>query len=109
MEGVGLKRFMATYIGTATAAAKAAWSKPEPTERAELEAKGMAAWGDWMARNAYKIADAGAPLGKTKGASVEWNLGHDEQLDCLCHCSSGVTRSRCSDVLSTPAFCDFPR
>jgi hypothetical protein len=71
MEGVGLKRFMAIYIGTATAAAKAAWSRLEPTERAELESKGMAAWGEWMARNADRITDAGAPLGKTKRASID--------------------------------------
>jgi hypothetical protein len=66
-----LKRFMATYIGTATAADKAAWSKGDPSERAELEAKGMAAWGEWMARNSDKIIDAGAPLGKTKRASAD--------------------------------------
>jgi hypothetical protein len=71
MEGIGLKRFMATYIGTATAADKAAWSKLDPTARAELEAKGMASWGEWMVRNADKITDAGAPLGKTKRVSMD--------------------------------------
>lgn len=66
-----MKRFMAIYIGSATAADKAAWSRLEPTERAELEAKGMAAWGEWMTRYADRIIDAGAPLGKTKRASAD--------------------------------------
>ena|SRR5688572_118916 len=62
---------MATYIGSATAADKAAWSRLKPTERAELEAKGMVAWGEWMARYADMIIDAGAPLGRTKRASAD--------------------------------------
>ena len=66
-----MKRFLATYIGTASATAKSAWSKLGPAERAQREAKGMAAWGDWAARNADNIIDAGAPLGKTKRASAD--------------------------------------
>ena len=66
-----MKRFMATYIGTATAADKGAWSKLDPAERAERAAKGMAAWAEWMARNSDKIVDAGTPLGKTKRASAD--------------------------------------
>ncbi len=66
-----MKRFMAIYIGSATAAAKAAWQQRDPAERAALEAKGMAAWGEWMSRHADKIIDAGAPLGKTKRASAD--------------------------------------
>jgi hypothetical protein len=65
-----LKRFMATYIGSATAAETTAWSKLDPKERAKLEAEGMAAWGEWMTRNADRIIDAGAPLGRTKRASA---------------------------------------
>jgi hypothetical protein len=56
---------MAVFIGTATAADKAAWSEQDPSMRAEIEAKGMTAWGAWMAENADKIVDPGAPLGKT--------------------------------------------
>jgi hypothetical protein len=62
---------MAIYVGTASAADKVGWSKLDPTERADRQAKGMAAWGDWVARNAEKIVDAGAPLGKTMRASAD--------------------------------------
>ena len=66
-----MKRFMATYIGTASAADKAAWADRDPTEIDELKVEGMAAWGEWMARHSESIVDAGAPLGKTKRASAE--------------------------------------
>jgi hypothetical protein len=62
---------MAVFIGTATAADKSAWSEQDPSARAEIEAKGMAAWGAWMAENADKIVDPGAPLGKTLRASSD--------------------------------------
>ena len=71
MRGSNLKRFMAVFIGTKTAADKARWSALDATEREEIQAKGMAAWGEWMARHAESIIDAGAPLGKTKRASAE--------------------------------------
>ena len=66
-----MKHFMAMFIGKATAADKAAWSEQDPSMRAELEARGMAAWGAWMHRNADKIVDPGAPLGKTLRASPD--------------------------------------
>ena len=62
---------MAVFIGKATAEAKAAWSEQDPGVRAEIEAKGMAAWGAWMTRNADSIVDPGAPLGKTLRASAD--------------------------------------
>jgi hypothetical protein len=64
-----MKQFLATYVGKATAADQAAWSELDASTRSELEARGMAAWGEWMARYADNIIDAGAPLGKTKRAS----------------------------------------
>jgi hypothetical protein len=64
-----LKRFMAIYIGIATPAQKAALSQSDPTQLADMQARGMAAWGVWAARNAAQIVDHGAPLGKTKRAS----------------------------------------
>jgi hypothetical protein len=59
-----MKLFMALYIGTATAAEKAA----SPVDEATI-ARGMAAWGEWAARNAAAIVDPGSPLGRTKRAS----------------------------------------
>lgn len=61
---------MATYIGSATAAERAAWSGLDAAERERLEADAMAAWGAWMAENAASIVDPGAPLGETKRASA---------------------------------------
>ena len=66
-----MKRFLATYIGTATAAEKAAWNEKDPEEIRELQARGMAAWGEWMTKHAANIVDAGSPLGKTKRASPD--------------------------------------
>jgi hypothetical protein len=66
-----MKRFMAVFIGKATAADKAAWSKQDPDVRAQIEAKGMAAWGAWMTKNAHMIVDPGAPLGRTLRASSD--------------------------------------
>jgi hypothetical protein len=66
---MNLKRFMAVYIGSATAAEKAAAAKGDPKQMADMEAKGMAAWGQWVASNASSIVDHGAPLGSTKRAS----------------------------------------
>ena len=66
-----MKRFLATYIGTASASEKSAWVDRDPAELEELQAKGMAAWGEWMANHSASIVDAGAPLGKTKRASAD--------------------------------------
>lgn len=64
-----MKRYMAIYIGTATSEQKAEWSKGDPKQIADLQARGMAAWGEWAARNSAKIVDHGTPLGKAKRAS----------------------------------------
>ena len=64
-----MKRFMAIYIGSATAAQKEDLFKGDPKQLAEMQARGMAAWGDWATRNATKIVDHGAPLGRTKRVS----------------------------------------
>lgn len=53
-----MKRFVALYMGTPGAA------RSDLSE--ETIAKGMAAWGDWMARHAGAVVDTGGPLGKTK-------------------------------------------
>ena len=54
--------FLALYMGSDAASARGA---PSPDEIA----KGMAAWGKWMADHAGVVVDAGGPLGKTKAAS----------------------------------------
>ena len=60
-----MKQFLAVYTGTADTQARA----QPPTE--DQIAKGMAAWSDWMTRNAARIVDAGGPVGVTKRVSPE--------------------------------------
>lgn len=60
-----MKTFMALYMGSPTAA-------PGPGDLSEETiAKGMAAWGEWMARHAAVVVDTGGPLGKTKKTAVD--------------------------------------
>ena len=65
-----MSKFVAVFIGTATAQEKAAWSSMSGPERQAREQAGMAAWGQWMTTNQKAIVDGGAPLGKTKRASA---------------------------------------
>lgn len=60
-----MPKFLALYTGTATAAEKA-----QAAGRID-EAAGMAAWGEWMARNASAIVDAGGPLGRTRAVGPD--------------------------------------
>ncbi len=60
-----MAKFMAIYLGTATADEKARGQIPE-----EVIARGMQAWQAWGERHAGAIIDGGGPLGKTKKASA---------------------------------------
>jgi hypothetical protein len=66
-----MKKFLAIYIGTATALEKAKWNELPAEERTKCERAGMSAWAEWGAVNAEAIVDQGAPLGKTKRAAPE--------------------------------------
>lgn len=61
-----MKKFLAIYIGTASAHKKAGWDTMDPAKRKTLEAEGMKAWGDWMQAHEAIILEQGGPLGKTK-------------------------------------------
>jgi hypothetical protein len=50
-----MAKFLAIFTGSPGAPG------PDPA----AIAKGMQAWGDWMALNAGRLVDAGGPLGKT--------------------------------------------
>ena len=54
-----MAKFMAIYTGSPGAR--------QPDQAAV--ARGVKAWGEWMARNEARIVDAGGPLGKTKKVS----------------------------------------
>jgi len=62
-----MKTFLALYMGSASPEERAA----APPLSKETEAAGMTAWGEWVAKNAATIVDAGGPLGRTKKASNE--------------------------------------
>ena len=58
-----MKTFLALYTGEPSPD-----GAPPPMSEDAMKA-GMAAWGDWMAKNAAVIAETGGPLGKTKKVS----------------------------------------
>jgi len=60
-----MKKFMAIYLGSATAEQRAAFQ----TDQAKAQA-GMTAWGQWMTDHREAVVDAGGPLGKTKRADA---------------------------------------
>ncbi len=53
-----MKTFLALYNGTPSS------DRPMPDEA--TMARGMAAWGAWMAQHAASVVDQGGPVGKTK-------------------------------------------
>jgi hypothetical protein len=61
-----MKKFLAIYIGTEAALARARWKSLDEKQRKALEA-----WMDWGTANSAAIVDQGSPLGKTKRASAE--------------------------------------
>jgi phosphoketolase len=66
-----MKKFVAIYVGTASALEKSGWNKLDEAKRKEVEASGIKAWGEWMAAHEAAIVDRGGPLGKTKRASAQ--------------------------------------
>lgn len=66
-----MKKFLAIYIGTATALEKAQWNQRDEAQRKALQAEGMSAWAAWGQQHASAIVDQGSPLGRTKRASPE--------------------------------------
>ena len=66
-----MKNFLAIYIGTEDAMARARWVDLPDEERQAREAAGMQAWMEWAQANAAAIVDHGSPLGKTKRVSSE--------------------------------------
>ena len=59
-----MKTFLALYMGSDTPVDPASLSD-------ETKARGMAAWGQWMADHAAAVVDHGGPLGKTKKTAAD--------------------------------------
>jgi hypothetical protein len=66
-----MKRFLAIYIGTATALEKAKWNELSEEKRKQLEKSGFEAWMKWGEATSAAIVDQGSPLGKTKRANPQ--------------------------------------
>ena len=66
-----MKKFLAIYIGTASALEKSGWNTMDESKRKALEASGMKAWGEWMMVNKAAIVEQGGPLGKTKRTAAQ--------------------------------------
>ena len=66
-----MKKFLAIYIGTASALEKSGWNKLEEEKRKKLQQSGMKAWMEWGEVHKAAILDQGGPLGKTKRASSQ--------------------------------------
>jgi hypothetical protein len=61
-----MKKFLAIYIGTASALEKSNWNTMEEAKRKTLQASGVKAWEAWGTAHRAAIVDQGSPLGKTK-------------------------------------------
>jgi hypothetical protein len=66
-----MKKFLAIYIGTASAPKGSDWHSMDQEKRKKLEASGIKAWGEWMMANKGAIVDQGGPLGKTKRTATQ--------------------------------------
>jgi hypothetical protein len=71
-----MKKFLATYLGSASALDN--WKKMDEEKRGQQEKAGKEAWMKWVKANEKSILDHGSPVGKTecisaKGISVTRN------------------------------------
>jgi hypothetical protein len=66
-----MNKFLAIYIGTATALEKSGWNKMDEAKRKAAQASGIKAWEEWMTANKSAIVEQGGPLGKTKRTSAQ--------------------------------------
>jgi hypothetical protein len=67
-EEEAMKRFLATYMGSADGAARAEWQRLDADARKAREKEGFDAWGAWGRDHAAHIVEQGAPIGRTKRA-----------------------------------------
>jgi hypothetical protein len=72
-----MARFLALYIGSASASEKANYS-PTPDEE-KMWADGMTQWGEWMERHSSAIVESGTPLGRTLRASRDGVSAHENR------------------------------
>ena len=64
-----MKKFLAIYMGSASALGK--WKTMDEQQRNQQEGAGKQAWGKWVTANEKGIVDQGTPVGKTKRISAQ--------------------------------------
>lgn len=98
-----MAKYLAVYIGTASAATKAEQPIDSATEQA-----GMAAWGQWAAQNTAVIVDQGAPLGRTKKVNKAGISDTKNQLTGYVIVEAGSLDEAAALFKSHPHFNVFP-
>ena len=73
-----MKKFLATYLGSASAFDK--WKTMDEGKRTQQEAAGKEAWGKWVKANEKSIVDHGSPVGKTERISATGISGTKNEI-----------------------------
>jgi hypothetical protein len=66
-----MKTYLAVFIGTEDAMARARWTELPDEVRKAREQDGMKAWQAWAETHAAAVVEPGAPLGRTKRVAPE--------------------------------------
>jgi hypothetical protein len=103
-----MKRFMAIYIGTEDALARARWNDLDEKERKAREAAGMKAWMEWGKAHSAAIVDQGSPLGKTKRASGQGIAGIKNDMTGYVIVQAGSHEAAAKLFENHPHFAIFP-
>jgi hypothetical protein len=98
-----MARYLAVYIGTALAAARAEHPISPATEQA-----GMTAWGEWATKHAAAIIDQGTPLGRTKRVSKAGVEDTKNKLTGYTIVEAGSLEEAAEMFKSHPHFTIFP-
>ena len=64
-----MKKFLAIYMGSASALAE--WKTMDEVKRKQQEGVGKQAWGKWATDHEKAIVDQGSPVGKTKRITAQ--------------------------------------
>ena len=102
-----MKKFLAIYIGTASALEKSGWNKLDEEKRKKLQQSGIKAWMEWGEAHKQPSSIRGAPS-EDEAGELTRRCGHQEQHDRLRNRAGGIARGRCKDVREASAFYDLP-
>ena len=101
-----MKKFVAIYLGSATALAQ--WKATDDQKRKEQEKAGMEGWMKWAKKNEASIVDLGSPLGKTKRINARGYFGHQERNHGIYDCPGQSHEAAAALFANHPHFMIFP-